>query len=126
VLVDRLLSQIDARSFLTARSSRASSVGRLAAWSPPVRDRSQGLPNTLLTRIQEFVLSHQDKQRALLIIDETEPVTEALKSFECRISWSARRPCCRVSARSTAIPRDHGQPGVDRFGNVSPAITSGR
>jgi general secretion pathway protein A len=86
MLVDRLLSQIDPRSFLTAKivTSQLGGDDMLRMVAAGFGLNHEGLPKaTLLTRIQEFVLSQFAAQRrALLIIDEAQNLSlEALEEL---------------------------------------------
>ena len=86
MLVDRLLSQIDPRSFLTAKivTSQLGGDDMLRMVASGFGLNHEGLPKaTLLTRIQEFVLSQfAARRRALLIIDEAQNLSlEALEEL---------------------------------------------
>ena len=86
MLVDRLLSQIDPHSFLTAKivTSQLGGDDMLRMVASGFGLDHTGLPKaTLLTRIQEFVLSQfAAGRRALLIIDEAQNLSlEALEEL---------------------------------------------
>jgi general secretion pathway protein A len=86
MLVDRLLSQIDPHSFLTAKivTSQLGGDDMLRMVASGFGLDHAGLPKaTLLTRIQEFVLSQfAAGRRALLIIDEAQNLSlEALEEL---------------------------------------------
>jgi general secretion pathway protein A len=86
MLVDRLLSEIDPRSFLTARivTSQLGGDDMLRMVASGFGVDHAGLPKaTLLTRIQEFVLAQSAaRRRALLIIDEAQNLSlEALEEL---------------------------------------------
>jgi general secretion pathway protein A len=86
MLVDRLLSQIDPHSFLTAKivTSQLGGDDMLRMVASGFGLNHEGLAKaTLLTRIQEFVLSQFAAQRrALLIIDEAQNLSlEALEEL---------------------------------------------
>lgn len=76
MLVDRLLSQIDPQSFVVARivTSQLGGDDLLRMVAAGLGLEHAGLPKaTLLTRIQEFVLSQfAARRRAVLIIDEAQ------------------------------------------------------
>ena len=86
MLVDRLLSQIDARSFLAAKivTSQLGGEDLLRMVASCFGLDHTGLPKaTLLTRIQDYVLAKfRTGQRALLIIDEAQNLSfEALEEL---------------------------------------------
>lgn len=86
MLVDRLLSQIDPHSFVTARivTSQLGGDDLLRMVAAGFGLDHAGLPKaTLLTHIQEFVLSQSAaRRRALLIIDEAQNLSfEALEEL---------------------------------------------
>src|SRR5436309_2809435 len=86
MLVDRLLSEIDPRSFLTARivTSQLGGDDMLRMVASGFGLDHAGLPKaTLLTRIQEFVLAQfAARRRALLVIDEAQNLSlEALEEL---------------------------------------------
>lgn len=81
MLVDRLLSQIDSRSFLAAKivTSQLGGDDLLRMVASCFGVDHTGLPKaTLLTRIQDFVLAkYRAGQRALLIVDEAQNLSFA-------------------------------------------------
>jgi general secretion pathway protein A len=86
MLVDRLLSQIDSQSFLAAKivTSQLGGDDLLRMVASGFGIDHTGLPKaTLLTRIQQFVLSlFESNRRALLIIDEAQNLSfEALEEL---------------------------------------------
>jgi putative secretion ATPase (PEP-CTERM system associated) len=86
MLVDRLLSQIDPKSYLTARivTTQLSGDDLLRMVASGFGLDHEGLAKgTLLTRIQEFVLAQfRAGRRALLIIDEAQNLSfEALEEL---------------------------------------------
>jgi|SRR5258708_15687371 general secretion pathway protein A len=86
MLVDRLLSQIDPRSFVTAKiaTTNLGSDDLLRMVVSAFGLDHAGLPKAgLLNRIQEFALSHTAaRRRALLIIDEAQNLSlEALEEL---------------------------------------------